>query len=218
LKRTLKDKFPENTRFFIIDGDGGFDMDRAEQIWRHSGLTSDDIDDIKNRMIYWQPASFDEQHKTITDELPKLIKNKGYKPLLVVADPLTAIYRGIILRTKHQYRLATIGDYTGKLDLQLVTFRSIALKEDCPVTITSWEVSPLSYIKIGDEEPTPPEQKMIGGRAFGFLPKCIVELRRPKEGTPLREAYLCKHRSRREGGIVLFELWDGGVREFTGGR
>lgn len=213
LKKSLGDKFPTNARFFVMDGDGGFDWERAEQVWRGYGLTDEEIKDMKDRTIYWQPTEFNDQHKILTDELPKMIKNEKLKPMLVVADPLTAIYRGVILRTSHKYRLVTIGDYTGKLDLQLIELRRIAVKEDCPVCISSWEVSPLSEVKIGNEEPKPPEQPMIGGRAFGFIPKCIVELRILTEGSPVREAYLYKHRSKKEGQVAHFVLCDEGIKE-----
>jgi len=220
LKRALGDKFPKNGRFFVVDGDGGFDFERAEQVWRGIGLSDDDVNDIKERLIFWQPTTFKEQHEILASEgkkkpstIQRLIKEDKLKPLLVCADPLTAIYRGIILRTSHKMRLVTIGDYTGKLDLQLVSLRGIAVKEDCPVTISSWDVSPLSYVKIGDEEPKPPEQPMIGGRAFGYIPKCIVELRILQEGSPVREAYLYKHRSRPEGKTAVFRLSDKGIED-----
>jgi len=55
------------------------------------------------------------------------------------------------------------------------------------------------------------EIPMIGGRAFGYLPKIIVELRIPNEGEPIREAYLFKARGMPAGKSVQFKLCDSGI-------
>jgi len=197
----------ENAKFIVIDGDGGFDYERARQIWNSMGLT---FDEVNNHIIYWQPTQFSEQHDIVVG-LPKLIKDQNIKPLLVVVDPMTAIYRGIILRSPMKVRASIIGQYTGKLDLQLVILRNIAVEYNCPVIITSWQTSP-----IGEAFGVIPEVEMIGGRAFGFIPKLIVRLEIPEEqpeGKVLRRAYLYKHRARPEGRTVDFLLTDEGISD-----
>jgi len=55
------------------------------------------------------------------------------------------------------------------------------------------------------------ESPCIGGRAFEFLPKVIVELRMVEEGSPEREAYLFKIRGGKSGGTARFKLSDLGI-------
>jgi len=204
-----KGSLPPKARFFVIDGDGGFDFERAEQVWK--GLGIENTEDVFDHLVYWQPTSFEEQHNIIAKELNKQIKEKSYQPLFIAADPLVAIYRGIILRTSHKYRMVTIGDYTGKLDLELITLRHIAVKYNIPVVVTSWPGS-----KAGEGMGAPPaEIPVIGGRAFGFMPKLMVELRIPKDGCLVREAFLYKHRSKPEGRSCYFKLTDAGIADVT---
>jgi len=198
---------PSKGRFFVVDGDGGFDFERAEQIWRGIGI--ENPEDVFNRLSYWQPTEFKEQHNVITVDIKQEIKKKGYIPLFIAADPLIAIYRGIVLRTSHKFRMVTIGDYTGKLDLQLVTLRHLAVKYNIPVVVSSWPGSPAGQAMGGPKGETP----VIGGRAFGFMPKLMVELRIPKDGSLVREAFLYKHRSKPEGRSCYFKLTENGVAD-----
>ena len=220
--------------FIMLDGDGGFDLDRAKQIWISNGL---DPNEIIEHLACKEFTKFSSHHNFITKELKGVIQEKKYKPLLIVFDPATAIYRGIILRTDMVHRASTIGQYTGKLDLQLSMLRHIGVLYDCPIIVTSWpqsRVGPamieagirkerkvLSKTGIAGEEldrrleekrrKTQSEIPIVGGRAFGFLPKIIVELRILEEGSAEREAYLYKARGLPAGKSASFKLSDKGI-------
>lgn len=198
---------PDRKKFFVIDGDGGFDFERAAQVFRGAGL---DPDEVFEHLEYFQPTSFDEQHKTITQELEAKCK-QGVDPILITADPLVAIYRGIILRTSLQYRMASIGGYTGKLDLQLAVIRKLAVKYNCPAWVTSWPGSNVGESMGAAKAETP----VIGGRSFGFLPKVMIELRKPADHPTLRECYLYKHRSMPSGRSCYYNICDTGIEDVT---
>lgn len=213
---------------------GGFDLERARQIWTNNGL---DADEIQKHLYLKEFTGFAEHHNFITKELEGLIGAREWKPLLIVFDPMTAIYRGIILRTDMAHRASVIGSYTGKLDLQLSTLRHISVVYDCPAIVSSWPYSKMSpaMIEAGLKKETKelsklgivgaklekrlemrrkqmaPETPCIGGRAFGFIPKIIVELRMIEEGSPEREAYLFKIRGGKSGGTVKFKISDKGI-------
>lgn len=228
--KEFKGGLPPNHKFFLVDGDGGFDSDRAAQVWRGIGLTEEDIKIIEKSLLYWQPTSFHEQHTIIMKEIPNIIepsKNKKKQeqavpiyPLVLIADPLIAEYRGHVLTTPRQYKMVTIGESTGKLDRQLIKMRSLAVKYNCPAIVTSWPGSEAGQqMKTKNGQPPPkPEQDMIGGRAFGFLPKTIIELQIPFEGLPIRKAIINKHRSKPEGLSCQFRLTDKGVEPLTQGE
>ena len=195
----------KSDRFIIVDCDGGFDKERVKQIWKANKL---DEKDMVAHLEYFQPTDFAEQHKLIT-EMEKKVKDGKWSPKLIVCDSMTSIYRGIVLRTDQKYKASTSGIYTGKLDLQLSVMRSIAVNHDCPAIITTWPVSPISAA-MG----TIPEQDFIGGRAYGFLPKCILKVEMVADPSPvLRKVVLKKHRSKRPGDSCLIEICDAGIKD-----
>jgi RecA/RadA recombinase len=195
----------KNDRFIIIDCDGGFDFDRVRQIWKANKL---DEKDMVAHLEYFQPTDFAEQHKLIT-EMEKKIKENKWNPKLIVCDSMTSIYRGIVLRTDAKFKALTCQQYSGKLDYQLSVLRAIAVNHQCPAVITTWPISPVSYA-MGAE----PEQDFIGGRAYGFIPKCILKLEMVADPNPvLRRVVLKKHRSKRPGDSCLIETCDAGVRD-----
>jgi len=197
----------ENQKFIIIDGDGGFDYDRARQVW------GDDYEPIVEHLIRYEPVEFSDQHKYITEKLPKFLKERNIRPLLVSADSMTAIYRGQVSRAPAKYKAAIIGELTGKLDLQLVRLRAIAVEYNCPAIVTTWTSSP-----VGQSLGARSELPMIGGRAFGFLAKCVVRLdieeKVDTSGNVVykRTATLVKHRSRPVGISTEFEIVNSGVK------
>lgn len=195
----------KDDRFVIIDCDGGWDFERVQQIWKANKL---DAKEMVAHIDYYQPTDFAEQHKIIT-ELEKKIKEGGWCVKFVCCDSMTSIYRGIVLRTDQKYKASTAGVYTGKLDLQLSVLRSIAVNHKCPVTVTTWPVSPLSA-SMGSVL----EQDFIGGRAFGYLPKCILRLDIDDSGLGIRtRVTLKKHRSRKPGDSCVIEMCDAGIRD-----
>jgi len=216
----------ENHVFIMIDGDGGWDIERAYEVWQNNGL---DPNEVYRHVKFWEVAEFDEQHKLV-QKLPKEIENNNWRPLLITFDPMVAIYRGIILRTPIERRATVIGTYTGKLDLQLAILRRLGVLYKCPVLVTSWVQLPIgksmresqirnlmkryNLTREQAEKIVPaPESDIIGGRQFRYLPKLILRLSVPDETKPEREATLVKHRGRPAGGIARFKLADSGITE-----
>jgi len=199
-----KGKLPKNGRFIVVDGDGGFDWERMKQICDNRNV---DFSDIRKRTILCNPKTFDEQHKFV-EKLRQRIKTEKIKPLFITIDPVCYLYRGIVMRASDKYRAVTILKYTGKLDLQLMVLRHLAVEYDIPACVSSWTVSPISEA-LGST----PESPMLGGRAFAYVPKIVVELKIPEPGLPIREAVLWKHRSRLSGIKALFKLTDRGIED-----
>jgi len=185
-------KLRENDVFIVVDTDGGFDLPRFEEIIKNNNLDSDVILD---HLLYYDVTDFSEQHDIITDTIPYQLSNKNLRPLLISVDPITSLYRGIILRTDPKYKLSTIGIYTGKIDLQMVTLRRLAVKYECPVFVSTWPSSQAGASLTSDNSP-PPEQPFIGGRQMGFLPKIIAEIIKPQDKkSPIRTIKLFKARN-----------------------
>ena len=195
-------EIPEKGKFIIIDGDGGFDFDRLKQVIENNGLS---YDEVVEHIDYTEVTEFDEQHNLVK-ALPKRIQEENIKPLLITFDPMTAIYRGIILRTDMRHRATVISTYTGKLDLQLSTLRHLSVVYDVPVIVTTWPSSP-----VGEAFGVRGENPFIGGRQFGFLPKMILRLSIINEGSPERDVYLWKAKGLPSGRSVRIKLSDAGI-------
>ena len=201
-------KLDDNHKYIVVDGDGGFDMDRLAQVCHGAGI--DDVDSVFDHLQYYQPVEFKAQHDYIVD-MDKTIKNKKWLPLFIAADPMVAIYRGNVMRSARNMKMATIGDMTGRLDQQLTVLRQLAVDYGMVAVCSSWPGS-----AVGDAMGAKPgETPVIGGRAFGYFPKLMVEIRRPNEFSHLREAYLFKHRSKPSGKTCFFSLTEDGVSDIT---
>lgn len=164
-------KLPDNARFIVMDGDGGFDLDRARQVWELNGL---DPDEVEKRLLSVVFTTFAEQHDFIcgrrrkgeeeeeagaerTEEMEEVVKRvidaggleaylekNDLRPLLVTLDPAVAIYRQMLLRTPAERRGLFLQEYGGKLDLQLSRLRRLSVVFNIPAFVTSWTKSPLA--------------------------------------------------------------------------
>ena len=207
----LQNELADNEVFVFIDGDGGFSFERFEQI---AGKA---YEDLKARLIYRECVDFSDQHNLLAtgpggspSMLEKELKDKELKPALIVFDPFTAAYRGIVTRTDQTHKASTIQQYAGKLDLQLQSMRGMGVHNKCPVIVTTWPSSPVGAA-LAKEGTVQNETPFVGGRALGFYPKVIIELKPMKFGSGERVAVLFKHRSRPVGAAVKFRLVDEGI-------
>ena len=66
-------KLEKNHKFVIVDGDSGFDVDRALDVWEKLGIKAEEIDDHIERL---EPVAFAEQHDFITNLLSQIIKGR----------------------------------------------------------------------------------------------------------------------------------------------
>lgn len=206
-----QNKLKDNVVFIFIDGDGGFSFERAEQV------AGKDWNDIKARLVYRECVDFNDQHELLAtgpggslSKLEKELIDKGLKPALVAMDPFTFAYHGIVTRTDQKHKAAVIQQYAGKLELQLQSMRGIGVRNKCPIIVTTWPSSPIGAA-LAKDTTVHNEQPFIGGRALGFLPKVIVELKSIKFGDGSRLAVLFKHRSRPVGQVAKFRLVDDGI-------
>lgn len=196
-----KEGLQDNDVFVIVDTERGVSPARLSQILKAYGL---EPREVFKHIKYYTTAQFNEQHKLITQLIPKLAKEHKWRIRLIALDSAVAIYRGIVIRTDPKFAATTIRSYTGKIDLQLQTMIELALEHDAVATVTSWPTSVLT-----EAFDMPEEVPMIGGRGLGFWSKCIIELRL-QEGNRAR-AIIYKHREKPRGLYVDFQFCDSGV-------
>lgn len=219
-----KGGIPGGANFYVVDGDGGWDIERASEVWQQHGL---DPELIKRHLVFKEVSDFGEQHEYITRWLPERME-KGERPLLLVADSLTAIYRREVLREPE--RIPLILEMGGKLDLQVGKLRKLAVEYNCPAFVTTWSSSPIgpavreaeirslmrehSLSRAEAEQAVPKSGvDLTGGKGMLSFSRLIIRLSIPKEGKPLREARLMKAKNLPTGRSAFFYLCDAGISD-----
>lgn len=240
-------EIPKEARFIVMDGDGGFAVERLMEILENNQLP---VKEILDRIVCVEFTTFGEQHsficgprkkeeeeeeevkeeKVLPRKMREILKEvssvgleawlekKGLKPLSFAFDPMTALYRSILLRTPIASRSVAMQPYLGKLDLQLATLRRLGVIYGAPVFVTTWLSSPVGKAMEATgaskgRQPVPAELPFIGGRSFGFFPKQIWEIRAPEEGQPVRVAVVYKSRTSPSGRTGRFKLSSKGIEE-----
>tara|TARA_Y100000296_G_C5179814_1_gene262987 strand:- start:4304 stop:5191 length:888 start_codon:yes stop_codon:yes gene_type:complete len=200
----------DNTKFVIVDGDSGFDVDRALDVWEKLGIKGSEIDKHVERL---EPVKFAEQHDFITKELSPMIKRKNWKLAALSLDPMVAIYAGIIERTVPAMKMVTSQQYGGKLALQLQEARSIIVEHDAFCCVSSWPKSEAGAAFKETSTDNDEESPVIGGRQMGLLPKVIVRLGVLDRAKGIRAAWTFKHRSLPAGRVCVFKMTDKGIQD-----
>ena len=200
-----------NTRFVIVDGDSGFDVDRALDVWEQMGIKSSIISKHVERL---EPAEFADQHNFITKELPTMVKAKNWDLACISLDPMVAIYAGIIERAPSAMKMVTSQTYGGKLALQLQAVRKLAVDHNAFCCVSSWPKSEAgSAFKEDTGQMDDEESPVIGGRQMGLLPKVIVRLGVLDRSKGIRAAWTFKHRSLPAGQTAVFKMTEAGIAD-----
>ena len=175
----------KNKRVIYIDSEGSFSIARFKQV-------CPDYKDVVKRLVFLNPTNFPEQKKAFA-KLKELVDDKVG---LLVFDSVAMIYRLEMGKSKDVYSV------NKELGIQIGVLTEIARKRNIPVLITN---------QVYADFENPDRVKMVGGDLLKYQSKCLVELRKGKEG--LREAFIVKHRSLPEGKSVKFRITDTGIEE-----
>ncbi|MBN1646343.1 DNA repair and recombination protein RadB [Candidatus Woesearchaeota archaeon] len=174
-------------KIIYIDTENSFSAARFKQI-------APDHKEILKNAIFLRPINFDEQHQAF-EKLQKIITNKVS---LIVLDSVAMLYRLELGKTKDTFSV------NRKLGLQLSILAEIARRNKIPIIMTNQVYSDIDH-KDSDM------LKMVGGDILKYQSKCLIELKRDKNG--VREAILRKHRSLPDGKRFYFDIIESGIEE-----
>ena len=171
----------KNKKVIYIDTEGGFSIERLQQIADKSG----NIKKILENILLIEPSEYDEQKvaiKKLSDIVPKT--DAG----LVIVDSLSALYR-----------LEEEKD-TKELGRQIAHLLRIAKKYEIPVLITNQVYTDINTGKIVS----------VGGEVLKYWAKVTVEFGK-NEHNHLRFAVLRKHKFLPEGMKLEFRIVESGI-------
>ena len=166
----------------FVDTEGGFSISRLKQVLP-------DYKKVIDRIIFFNPLSFEEQCKTI-EFLKTLVNNKIG---LIVVDTITMLYR-------LQRSFKEDDTHNHDLSLQMLALNEITRKHNIPILLTSQVYSSFDNGRV----------KIVGGDILLYTSKCLLEL---ESYNGKRRIILRKHRSIGGDKSVLFEIVESGVQE-----
>ncbi|MBN2094871.1 MAG: DNA repair and recombination protein RadB [Candidatus Aenigmarchaeota archaeon] len=161
-----------------VDTESGFSTERIFQM----GGTPDDL----KKIIYENPASFDDQKRAIE-------KLKKAEISLLIVDSFVSLYRLVL----NEENVTTVNR---ELAGQMAHLSNIAREKNIPVIITNQVYS------IGSNE-----IELSGRDVVKYWSKCLVEIKKSDENR--RVAIIRKHRSMPEGKKAEFEITSSGIEK-----
>jgi DNA repair protein RadB len=168
-----------------VDTEGGFSIRRLEQL-------CSDSQDVLKHVFFLRPTSFQGQKQAFE----KLKEFEKEDVGLIIIDSIAMLYRLEIGKNENVYSV------NKELGRQMLILNQIARKKHIPVIITNQVYSNMDDGIV-----------MVGGDLLRYQSKCLVELRKTKEG--IREAIVRKHRSLPENISIFYEITGEGVSIVT---
>ncbi|MBN4049024.1 DNA repair and recombination protein RadB [archaeon AH-315-M20] len=174
-------------KVIYVDTENNFSVERFKQIC--DAININHLKNINN-MIFFKPASFEEQKKTF--EKLKDIVNK--KIGLIIIDSIAMLYRLELGKENDVY------ETNRALGRQLAYLTEISRKKKIPVLITNQV-----YADFEDKD----KVNLVGGDLLKYGSKCLIELQITPSGN--RHCIIKKHRSIKEEKSITFKIVEGGI-------
>jgi len=170
-------------KIVYVDTEGGFSVERLEQI-------APDSKKVLDKIVFLKPATFQEQKKAFQ----KLKEQMSNAIGLVVVDTIAMLYRLELGKSEEVYEI------NRELGRQISYLSVLARKMNIPVLITNQV-----YSNFDDRDTV----NMVGGDIMKYWSKCLIELQITPSGN--RRAILKKHRSLPEDQEIAFRIVEGGI-------
>ncbi len=144
------------------------------------------------RVIIFEPFSFQEQHEVITKKLPLILEEEKSKIGVVVVDSMVSLYR---LEMKHE----KAQEINAMLSEQFVMLAKIAKHHSIPVLVTCQVYTPFDSDEL----------EIVGRDIPKYSSKCMILLEKKDYG--IRKATLIKHRYMPEGTNIELKITNKGL-------
>ncbi|MAE43011.1 DNA repair and recombination protein RadB [Candidatus Woesearchaeota archaeon] len=174
-------------KVIYVDTENNFSVERFKQIC--DAISINHLKTINN-MIFFKPASFEEQKKTF-EKLKDIVNNKVG---LIVIDGIAMLYRLEMGKENDIY------ETNRALGRQLGYLTEISRKKKIPILITNQV-----YADFEDKD----KINMVGGDLLKYGSKCLIEIQITPSGNRL--AIIKKHRSIKEEKSITFKIVEGGI-------
>ena len=172
----------KNKKIIFIDTEGGFSIDRINQIC--VGMP----EFVLNNIMILKPINFQEQKNCFYKLLKEIRESKNIG--LVIIDSMTMLYR-LELADARKKGIDEVRKVNDGMAKQMRALNEIARKREIPILITSQVYNEF----LSDEDWISGKEagvNVVGGDLLKYYSKCIIELKN-KNGK--KKAIIRKHRS-----------------------
>ena len=194
---------PEKHKLVVISADRSIDYDRIEKLAEIKGI---DINTLWELLHIIEVNSWNELYKSVRHDLVTLVKQQKQKIHMIAIDPLTNLYRRVLLNTEGKQMLPTAKRLQGELEEIFAVIFAVSHKFDGIITITSWQRNGNIEEKRGDWY-----REIYGGISISHYVdvaiKCEIVSRRPK----VVKVEIVKNRLGEEGVIGKVKITNNGI-------
>jgi|SRR3989338_6165843 len=171
-------------KVLFIDTEGGIAVERIAQI-------SDNSKDVLERIIFFNPVTFEEQKKLFETIRELVNEHIG----IIIVDSVSMLYRLELGKSEEVYEV------NSSLGRQIAFLVEIARRKKIPVLITTQV-----YADFDNRD----QVKIVGGDLLKYGSKCLIEVLKFQNS---RGLVLRKHRSLPENKECRFKIVQKGIEE-----
>ena len=173
----------QGKKVIYIDTEGGFSVERLQQIAK-------DYKKVLDNILFLKPTNFEEQKKSF-----RILKDMiNDKIGLIIVDTISMLYRVEIGKSNNIYEV------NRELGEQLSYLSQISRKKSIPVVIANQV-----YANFEEKD----KVNMVGGDLLKYSSKALIELKITQQGN--RNLILTKHRSIPEKKEIYFKIVETGI-------
>ncbi|MBO3839524.1 MAG: ATPase domain-containing protein [Thermoproteota archaeon] len=208
-----------------------WDMDRLRTICARKGIKQDSL----NRIKAYEANSFGEQHKIITEVVPRDVEKNDWVPVLIIVDSLVPHYHAQLLNTPLQNLASKAREFQGKLSLEINNLVKMAAGYESLLIVNSWRRSSASRsfqekwrkdvvggLKDNDVLIDPEagfgsrEFDVIGGQHLVYMSKTVIRMVSTSLGENIKAVIMEKALSRPTMLCCLVKISEAGIETYEG--
>ncbi len=208
-----------------------WDMERLKTICFKKGVKQDAL----NRVKAYEASSFGEQHKIITEVVPRDVEKNDWTPILIIVDSLVPHYHAQLLNTPLQHLASKARELQGKISLEINSLVKMATGYESLLVVTSWRRSSagrsfqekwrkdvVGGLKGSDILIDPEagfgsrEFDVIGGQHLVYMSKTVIRMVSTSLGENIKAIILEKALSRPTMLCCLVKISEAGVETHEG--
>ncbi|MEM1558337.1 MAG: hypothetical protein QXG12_07075, partial [Thermoproteota archaeon] len=178
---------------------------------------------------------FGEQHKVITEVMPRDVEKNDWMPTLIIVDSLVPHYHAQLLNTPLQHLASKAREFQGKLSLEINNLVKIASGYESLLLVNSWRRSSagrsfqekwrkdvVGCVKSNDILIDPEagfgsrEFDVIGGQHLVYMSKTVLRMVSTSLGENIKAIILEKALSRPTMFCCLVRISEAGIEAHEG--
>ena len=196
---------PDNNKLFIVSADRSVDYDKLEKF---AELHNIDPSTLWEMLYVEEVNTWKELYQAIRHDLVNLVKNQSQKVHLIAVDPITNLYRRVLLKTEGKQMRPTAKKLQGELEEMFAVIFAVSSKFDGIITMTSWQRNGNVEANVGDWY-----QEIYGGISMQHYVDVGIKLTILSRNPKTVKVEIVKNRLGKEGITGKVRITEKGIEE-----